>query len=189
MYRLWVGVSVLVWVGCRSGGGVEALSAGPMPRPESKDPCKVLREALPPLVPPFQVPTGQSLPEPFPIEGQNWLKKRFSEVGVYTPVGRWRGPAPLELWLIERLTGEGTFYYAVLVDSLCEVQDTALWAYQWVQPDRLEQGRAEVDRTGTCTITIEKHIATFAGEQPQTTTTTERRAYAVDWAGRKLRPL
>jgi hypothetical protein len=153
-----------------------------------KDSCGVLRNSLPTLKPPFQLPLSQSL-DPFAVEVQEWLRKKLADTGIYAPVGRWQGSPTRELWLIERITSEGSWYYAVLSDSLCEITDTAVWAYQLVAVDKLERAQASLSPSGECTILYEKHITDITGEQPRTEVSRQTRSYAVDWTAGKLRSL
>ncbi|MCX7607102.1 MAG: hypothetical protein N2170_07560 [Bacteroidia bacterium] len=152
------------------------------------DICAVLRSTLPPAMPPLVLPPSRSL-DPFTVEVQEWLKKRLQPTGVYAPVARWVPSGGKELWFIERIASEGAYYYAILADSLCEIGDTAVWAYQLIQPDRLEQAKAQIDRTGRCSIAQEEHVTEFSGEQPRTTITRRTATYEVDWASGKLRSL
>ncbi len=188
--RLWTFLAVwIVWgVGCttspQAGGQLPAAIASA----PKKDLCQELRQSLPVFTPPLQLPAQQSA-DPFALEVQDWLREKLASGGVYSPLGRWRHENGAELWIVERIAQEGLFYYAILVDSVCSLLDTAQWGRQVVQTDRLEQASFRLDREGRCYITEEVHVTSFVGEQPQSTVTRQTRLYAVDWAAGKLRPL
>lgn len=184
----FIGIGAILGVGCApspSEGGQLPASITVAPK---GDLCQQLRQRLPLLTPPLQLPIQQSV-DPFPLEEQDWLRQRVASGGVYSPLGRWRHESGSELWIVERIAQEGLFYYALLVDSLCSVLDTAQWGRQVVHTDRLEQATFRLDREGRCQITEELHLTSFAGEQPQSSVTRQTRLYAVDWAAGKLRPL
>ncbi|MCS7188296.1 MAG: hypothetical protein RMJ66_08125, partial [Bacteroidia bacterium] len=122
-------------------------------------------------------------------EVQEWLRKNLYPTGIYAPLGRWSSPYKQELWIIERITPEGTFYHAILADSTCTISDTATWAYHLIQPDKMEQARGEITQEGKCIVYQETHITHFTNEQPQTTVNRTTRAYTVDWSSGKLRAL
>lgn len=184
----FLAVWIVLGIGCTAsspeGGQLPATIAVPL----KKDPCQELRQRLPILTPPLQLPTQQSA-DPFALEVQDWLRERLVSGGVYSPLGRWRHENGSELWIVERIAQEGLFYYALLVDSVCSLLDTAQWGRQVVQVDRLEQVSFRLDREGRCYITEELHVTSFVGEQPQSTVTRQTRLYAVDWAAGKLRSL
>lgn len=189
--RLWafIGIGAAVGAGCTFSppSQAEPLPAS-IPVGSKGDLCLQLRQRLPVFMPPLQLPTQQSI-DPFPLQEQDWLRARVASTGVYSPVGRWRHESGTELWIVERITQEGLFYYALLVDSLCSVLDTAQWGRQVVQTDRLEQATFRLDREGRCQITEELHQTSLVGEQPQSTVSRQTRLYAVDWAAGKLRSL
>jgi len=134
------------------------------------------------------MPTANSL-DPFPVEVQDWLHKNLADTGIYVPVGQWPGPEGKLLWLIEQITSQGSFYYAVLSDSTCAIADTAVWAFQRVLPDQLEEARARLTPTGECEIYYEKRLTDFRQEQPRIVTTQSQARYAVDWSARRFRRL
>lgn len=151
-------------------------------------PCSQLFAHLPPVSPPLELPTTKSL-DPFPVEVQDWLRKTLADTGIYVPVGLWSGPKGKTLWLIEQITSQGSFYYAVLSDSTCAIADTALWAFQRVLPDQFEEARARLDPTGRCEIRYEKRITDFRQEVPEIVTTQGQAQYAVDWTASRFRRL
>lgn len=189
--RLWalIGIGAAVGAGCTSAPPAQA---DPLPASmtvgSQGDLCVQLRQKLPVLTLPLQLPSQQNM-DPFPLEEQDWLRARIASTGVYSPVGRWPHESSTELWIVERISQEGLFYYALLVDSLCSVLDTAQWGRQVVQTNRLEQATFRLDREGRCQITEELHQTNLVGEQPQSTVSRQTRLYAVDWAAGKLRPL
>ncbi|MCS7152471.1 MAG: hypothetical protein NZ989_00820 [Bacteroidia bacterium] len=150
--------------------------------------CEELRNGLPPVVPPVQIPSGRSM-DPFSPEVQEWLKKQVLPVGVYAPIGRWKGPEARELWFIELMSPDGTLFYALLTDSTCNLLDTLLCAYQQVFPNRVSQAQALLERDGSLLRRSEERVTDFVGEEPRTTTTTSESRYQVDWAAGKLRRL
>lgn len=187
MYR-WLWILPALWSGCTNAPAPTVPEVSSAIKQLSVSPCEELRQRLSPLMPPIQIPTGQSS-DPFPPEAQEWLKKFLPFTGVFAPIGRWTNAQAKELWLIEYISAEGTLFYAVLVDSVCGVLDTALWAYQQVFSNKVEQAQAFLERDGTCTIRAESRLTEFVGEEPRTTTTTSEKRYQVDWAAGKLRPL
>ncbi|MCS6895571.1 MAG: hypothetical protein NZZ60_05420 [Bacteroidia bacterium] len=185
---LWKLGLVGLTVSCKSPKPVSVANEPSIPLKGSYSPCEELRLRLSPIVPPIQIPTGHSQ-DPFPSEVQDWLKKHLLPHGVYAPVGRWSGPESKELWLVEVISSEGASFYAILTDSTCSISDTALWAYQQVYPDRVEQASANLLRDGTCQILRESRQTEFIGDEPRTTTTTSEKRYQVDWTAGKLRTL
>lgn len=179
---------MMLAMSCTSPEPAPATSSTLSEYKNARSECEILRQQLPPFAPPIKIPTGQSR-DPFPSEVQDWLKKHLLPNGVYAPVGRWTSTTSKELWLIEVISPEGTSFYAILSDSTCAVSDTALWAYQQIRPDRLDQASAYLEKDGICQIRQESRITEFIGDEPRTTTSTSERRYQVDWAVGKLRPL
>lgn len=187
MYRWLWGLPVL-WMSCTPAPAPTGPEMSPAMKQVSVSPCEEARQRLSPFVPPIQIPTGQSS-DPFSPEVQEWLKKYLPSAGVFAPLGRWTNTPSKELWLIEYISADGTFFYAVLVDSACAVLDTARWAYQQIFSDKMSQAQASLERDGTCIIRAESRVTEFVGEEPRTTTTTSEKRYQVDWAAGKLRSL
>lgn len=150
--------------------------------------CNQLMGGLSPLHPPFQIPSGQSY-EPFSPEVQEWLKKHLVPEGVYAPVGRWQAFPEKSLWIIERISADGTRFYGILADSSCMILDTLCIAYQIIQTDFMEEARSFIERDGRALMRIETRTTEFVEDEPRTTTRTREVSYQVDWATGKLRPL
>ncbi len=178
----------IVWIGaCSSPDSAQAPPQVLAPLATS-DPCTQLLARLPCVSPPLEMPIAKSL-DPFPVEVQDWLHKNLADTGIYAPVGQWPGPEGKLLWLIEQITSQGSFYYAVLSDSTCAIADTAVWAFQRVLPDQLEEARARLAPTGECQIQYEKRSTDFSQEQPRIVTTQSQARYAVDWSASRFRRL
>ncbi|MCS7298018.1 MAG: hypothetical protein RMK19_03165 [Bacteroidia bacterium] len=187
--RTWLYWCVLLGMGCKSSSSSPQESLTLFSDTlRGLSPCQELRLRLQPFFPPFTLPPTQSL-DPFPPHLQDWLKQHLQPNGVYAPVGRWSGHASRELWLIELISAEGAFFYAVLAETTCKVLDTMLWAYQQVYPDRLEQAQVTIHRDGICKGRSESRITSFKGDEPRTTTALREYEYQVDWAAGKLRSL
>lgn len=154
----------------------------------SSSPCAQLVAHLPSVSLPLELPIARSL-DPFPVEVQDWLHKNLADTGIYVPVGKWSGPKGKFLWLIEQITSQGSFYYAVLSDSTCVIADTVIWAFQRVLPDQFEEARARLAPTGECEIHYEKRLTDFREEQPRLVTTQSQARYAVDWTASRFRRL
>lgn len=187
MFRWIWGLSAL-WIGCSPTPSAPRVSEALPLEGVSRSPCEELHRRLPPIVPPLEIPTGHSA-DPFPPEVQDWLKKYLPSAGVYAPLGQWKGPMGMELWLMEFISAEGAIFYAVLADSTCSILDTMRWAYQQVYPDRVEQAQARLERDGSCIVRMEVRQTDFVKEEPRTTTTTGEKRYQVDWAAGKLRTI
>lgn len=189
MLHRYVWTGLLYFLSSCSPTPSSAASEEPPPlNLRSSSICEELRNGLPPILPPIQIPSGRSM-DPFSPEIQEWLKKQVLPVGVYAPIGRWKGPEARELWFIELMSPEGTLFYAVLADSTCNLLDTLLCAYQQVFPNRVNQAQAVLERDGNLVRRGEERVTDFVGEELRTTTTTSESRYQVDWTAGKLRRL
>jgi hypothetical protein len=92
-------------------------------------------------------------------------------------------------WLIEATHEGGTFTYAILADSACEVHDTLSIAGLSAGYNHLRTLTARIEPDGVLIVRTQEHVTDLSGEVPQTTSRTYEKAYRMDRTQRRFVPL